>query len=209
MIPHLRLPRNWFCRAVYPSYLNLSIENHREASQLYLACGWARHPTWVVPIQTHTASFKIHTDLPWKPLHDVKPVEVLQGSNSNNSWLADPTLSFLIRVDIYLISSCCDYTWCILLVLLYSFLLPCTLLPLCAILLLSGRPLRRAAIRSSIPPSPRHPPVGAASLIPARGSAIHSLQCLGRLLLGNEYIESEPDAKPAWRDTEFIDLLVL
>lgn len=200
MIPHLRLPLIRYCRAVYPSYLNLSIENLREASQLCLACGWAYRPTWVVPIQTHTALFKIHTDLPWKPLHDVKPVEALQASSSNNSWLADPTLSFLIRADIYLLSSCCDYTWSML---LYSFLLPC------AILLLRACPLRRAAIRSSIPPPLRHPPVGAASLIPVRGSAIHSLQCLGRLLLGNEYIESEPDTKPAWRDTEFIDSLVL
>lgn len=66
-----------------------------------------------------------------------------------------------------------------------------------------------AAIRSSIPPPPWHPPVGAASLIPARGSAIHSLQYLGRLILGNESIESEPDAKPARRDAEFIDSLVL
>lgn len=89
MIPHLHLPLIRYCRAVYPPYLNLSIENHREASQLCLACGWAHHPTWVVSTQTHTASFKIHTDLPWKP---VKPVEILQGSNLNNSWLADPAI---------------------------------------------------------------------------------------------------------------------
>lgn len=48
---------------------------------------------------------------------------------------------------------------------LYSFLLPCPILLLCAILL-RARPLGRAAIRGSIPPPPRHPPAGAASLIP-------------------------------------------